>query len=46
MLWTVQDGGLMFWCPGCDGHHIVRTGSEPGPRWGFNGDYERSTFTP
>ncbi|WP_371134334.1 DUF6527 family protein [Parvibaculum sp.] len=37
---------LMFWCPGCDGAHAVRVGAGPGPRWGYNGNPERPTFTP
>lgn len=39
-------GGLVFWCPGCDGAHIVRVGDGPGPRWGWDGSVERPTFTP
>jgi len=46
VLRTVEGGGLMFWCPGCDGAHQVQAGAGPGPRWGFDGDYERPTFTP
>ncbi|MCW7544926.1 DUF6527 family protein [Aurantimonas litoralis] len=41
-----EDGSLMFWCPGCDGAHRVTVGDGPGPRWGFNDDYARPTFTP
>lgn len=46
VLRTVEGGGLMFWCPGCDGAHQVQVGAGPGPRWGFDGNYERPTFTP
>jgi len=42
----VEGGGLMFWCPGCDGPHLIHHGDGPGPRWGWNGDAERPTFTP
>ncbi|MGB3043671.1 MAG: DUF6527 family protein [Xanthobacteraceae bacterium] len=43
----VADGGvLMFWCPGCDGAHQVQVGEGGGPRWGFNSNYEKPTFTP
>ncbi|ATE84738.1 ammonia monooxygenase [Sinorhizobium sp. LM21] len=45
-LRTVEGGRLMFWCPGCDGAHQVRIGEGPGPRWGYNGNPERPTFTP
>lgn len=46
ILRTVEGGNLLFWCPGCDGAHGVKVGDGPGPRWGFNGDYDRPTFTP
>jgi len=46
ILREVEGGGLLFWCPGCDGAHGVNVGAGPGPRWGFNGDYDRPTFTP
>ncbi|MDW3682639.1 DUF6527 family protein [Cupriavidus sp. CV2] len=38
--------GLSFWCPGCDGPHRIQHGAGDGPRWGWNGDVERPTFTP
>lgn len=46
ILRSVEGGGLMFWCPGCDGAHKVTVGNGPGPRWGYNGDPEKPTFTP
>ncbi len=46
ILRDVEGGGLAFWCPGCDCAHMVQTGSGPGPRWGYNGNPERPTFTP
>jgi hypothetical protein len=45
-LRSVESGGLMFWCPGCDGPHMIQHGAGPGPRWGWNGNAERPTFTP
>jgi len=39
-------GCLSFWCPGCGVSHSIRHGAGPGPRWGWNGDVERPTFTP
>jgi hypothetical protein len=45
-LRTVEGGGLMFWCPGCDGAHMVRVGEGDGPRWGYNGNPDAPTFTP
>lgn len=46
VLRTAEGGRLLFWCPGCKEMHQVQTGNGPGPRWGFNGDYDRPTFTP
>ena len=40
------EGGLMFWCPGCDGAHMVMIGEGSGPRWGYNGNSDKPTFTP
>ena len=45
-LRSVEGGGLMFWCPGCDGAHMVRVGEGSGPRWGYNGNPDAPTFTP
>jgi hypothetical protein len=45
-LRSVEGGGLMFRCPGCNGVHAVAVGVGPGPRWGYNGDPARPTFTP
>jgi hypothetical protein len=46
VLRSVEGGGLMFWCPGCDGAHCVHVGEGPGPRWGYNEIPDRPTFTP
>lgn len=46
ILRSVEGGGLMFWCPGCDGAHMVMVGNATGPRWSYNGDPVRPTFTP
>lgn len=35
--------GVAFWCPGCDGAHLVHT--DPG-HWTWNGKTEQPTFTP
>lgn len=43
-LRDLKDGVLCFWCPGCLGMHCVNT--ETRPRWGYNGNPERPTFTP
>lgn len=36
----------MFWCPACDGAHAVRVGSDAGPGWSYNGNPDKSTFSP
>lgn len=46
VLRDATNGGLLFWCPGCDKAHQVRVGDGPGPRWGWNGSADRPTFTP
>lgn len=46
ILRSAEGGRLTWWCPGCDGAHQVATGDGPGPRWVWNGDAERPTFTP
>jgi hypothetical protein len=46
VLRNAVDGGLTFWCPGCDEAHQVKVGDGAGPRWGWNGNAERPTFTP
>jgi hypothetical protein len=40
------DGRLIWWCPGCDMAHTIQTGQGNGPRWGWNGNVEKPTFTP
>ncbi|MDY7565772.1 DUF6527 family protein [Pseudomonas sp. RTC3] len=46
VLRSSADYGLMFWCPGCDGAHRIQHGAGSGPRWGWNGNAEKPTFTP
>lgn len=46
VLRSAEGGRLLFWCPGCDRAHAIAHGDGPGPRWGWNGDAERPTFTP
>lgn len=42
------DGGqtLLFRCPGCRHVHGPTIGPGQGPRWTFNGDYDRPVFGP
>jgi len=46
VLRNSSDNGLLFWCPGCDGAHRIQHGEGTGPRWGWNGDVNKPTFTP
>lgn len=46
VLRDADDGGLMFWCPGCDGAHRIKHGAGSGPRWSWNGSAEKPTFSP
>lgn len=42
-----SDGSpLLFWCPGCNGAHMIRHGDGPGPRWSWNGSLDKPTFSP
>lgn len=41
-----EGGRLTFWCPGCDGAHAIQIGEGPGPRWVYNGNPVKPTFTP
>jgi hypothetical protein len=41
-----EEGRLFFECPGCDMIHGISHGPGPEPRWGWNGDAEKPTFTP
>jgi hypothetical protein len=45
-LRTAEGGRLLFRCPGCEDIHGIQVGEGPGPRWGFNGDFDKPTFTP
>jgi len=45
-LRSATNGGILFWCPGCDGAHRVNVGVGPGPRWGWNESVDMPTFTP
>lgn len=41
-----EDTRLSFWCPGCNTSHHIHHGRGLGPRWGWNGDVNKPTFTP
>lgn len=46
ILRNVEGGYLSFWCPGCKSSHMVGVGDGTGPRWGYNSNPEKPTFTP
>ena len=41
-----SDNRLTWWCPGCNSPHSIAHGAGNGPRWGWNGNAEKPTFTP
>lgn len=45
-LRSLEGGRIAFWCPGCKEAHQIATGDGPGPRWGYNGNPDKPTFTP
>ena len=49
-LLRLEDGVVMFHCPGCRTGHMVTTKRDPdlptGPCWGWNGSGNAPTFTP
>ena len=46
VLSELADGGLMFWCPGCEMDHLIYHGAGIGPRWTWNGNAAKPTFSP
>ncbi len=47
VLRTLEGGKLGFECPGCKEMHSVNVNPAKGPPcWGFNGDFDRPTFSP
>lgn len=45
-LRDTEDNGLVFLCPGCKTNHIIYHGEGKEPRWTWNGDVNKPTFTP
>ncbi len=41
-----ENGALSFKCPGCGYAHTVHIGVGDGPRWSYNGNAEKPTFSP
>lgn len=46
ILRSGADGALLWFCPGCQMAHMVRTGDGVGPRWVWNGSVEKPTLNP
>ena len=46
ILRNAVDNRLMFWCPGCDCMHAIKHGDGSPPRWAWNGDVDKPTFSP
>ncbi|TVZ39400.1 hypothetical protein P886_3804 [Alteromonadaceae bacterium 2753L.S.0a.02] len=38
--------GFVAHCPGCDSLHVIWTNSHDYPKWDFNGDLKKPTFSP
>src|SRR5574343_611692 len=45
-LRSIANGGLGFFCPGCREMHVIYHGEGSGPRWTWNGDVNKPTFSP
>ncbi len=45
-LFRDEDGRMLFECPGCGFLHGVFVDRAGRPKWGWNGDGDRPTFTP
>ena len=41
-----DDNRVYFECPGCEVPHGIAVGEGSGPRWGYNGNPDKPTFTP
>lgn len=46
VIQRADDGRMIFECPGCDMMHGVYVEREQRPRWDWNGDMQRPTFSP
>jgi hypothetical protein len=49
-LRVAQRGRVAFWCPACNGPHVIRAAefgaAPPGPIWAYNDDPHKPTFSP
>lgn len=46
VLASASVGTVAFFCKGCNAPHIINIGDGAGPRWLFNGNYDKPTFSP
>lgn len=46
ILRDTEDNGLIFMCPGCGKRHMIKHGVGEPPRWVWNGNAEKPTFSP
>ncbi len=46
LLRNVEGNGLAFMCPGCKTHHVIWHGIGKPPRWDWNGDIDKPSFSP
>lgn len=46
VLRGLAGGRLAFWCAGCGEAHNVIVEGDQRPRWGYNGNPAKPTFTP
>lgn len=44
VLRVIEGGQVAFWCEGCKSAHAISIAGNGA--WGFNGDYDKPTFTP
>ena len=45
-LRNLKGGKVAFWCPGCQRMHAVTVVGNEHPRWTWNNDADRPTFSP
>jgi hypothetical protein len=46
MKTKIENGHTIIKCPGCKTFHTLNTDPSKKPCWGFNGDFEKPTFSP
>lgn len=46
VLRGLAGGRVAFKCPGCERPHPINVGDSPGPRWTYNGNPDKPTFSP